>query len=191
MKRSIRIALAVALIPLTLGLTAFGHAHSRTPEQKRARAEEWVKDKLDLDEGQEAKFAALGQEALALGKDLRGGHDADFDAILEAVEGNLDRTFVDGIVAKRRATFDEHLPALLDRLVAFQTSLNSEQKQEVGQFLQKMRVFNRDQIIDRLRGTEWAATDRAVDVLASRLRQKLGDDPRHPRFIQTVWGTGY
>ena len=23
------------------------------------------------------------------------------------------------------------------------------------------------------------------------LRQKLGDDPHNPRFIKTVWGTGY
>jgi DNA-binding response OmpR family regulator len=23
------------------------------------------------------------------------------------------------------------------------------------------------------------------------LRQKLGDDPKNPRFIKTIWGTGY
>jgi two-component system, OmpR family, phosphate regulon response regulator OmpR len=28
-------------------------------------------------------------------------------------------------------------------------------------------------------------------VLVSRLRQKLGDDPRRPTFIRTVWGVGY
>jgi len=30
-----------------------------------------------------------------------------------------------------------------------------------------------------------------VDITMSRLRQKLGDDPKSPDFIKTVWGTGY
>jgi DNA-binding response OmpR family regulator len=30
-----------------------------------------------------------------------------------------------------------------------------------------------------------------VDILVSRLRQKLKDTSRQPRFIKTVWGTGY
>lgn len=53
------------------------------------------------------------------------------------------------------------------------------------------RVFTRDNITDKLHGTDWASFDRSIDVLVSRLRQKLGDDPKHPRFIKTVWGTGY
>ncbi len=32
---------------------------------------------------------------------------------------------------------------------------------------------------------------RYLKVIVQRLRQKLGDDPEHPRYIQTVWGTGY
>ena len=35
------------------------------------------------------------------------------------------------------------------------------------------------------------AFNRTVDITISRLRQKLGDDPRAPRFIKTVWGAGY
>jgi two-component system phosphate regulon response regulator OmpR len=53
------------------------------------------------------------------------------------------------------------------------------------------RVLSRDQLMDRLRGTEHEATDRSLDVLVSRLRKLLGDDPRKPRFIKTVYGTGY
>lgn len=53
------------------------------------------------------------------------------------------------------------------------------------------RVLNRDQIMDHLRGVEWEAFDRSIDVLISRLRQKLKDDPKHPEFIKTVWGSGY
>jgi DNA-binding response OmpR family regulator len=53
------------------------------------------------------------------------------------------------------------------------------------------RVLSRDRIMDQTRGIDWAAYDRSIDVLVSRLRQKLGDDPRQPAFIQTVRGTGY
>ncbi len=53
------------------------------------------------------------------------------------------------------------------------------------------KVLDRNYILDNVRGIEWEAFDRSVDVMVSRLRHKLHDDPRHPRFIKTVWGTGY
>ena len=34
-------------------------------------------------------------------------------------------------------------------------------------------------------------TERAVDVHIARLRRKVEDDPKSPRYIQTVWGEGY
>lgn len=52
-------------------------------------------------------------------------------------------------------------------------------------------ALNRDQMSLRLRGTEWEALSRSVDVVMSRLRQKLNDDPKNPRFFKTIWGTGY
>ena len=53
------------------------------------------------------------------------------------------------------------------------------------------RTFNRDQLIGQLHGSDWATFDRSVDVLVSRLRQKLGDHPKKPKYIRTIWGTGY
>jgi len=53
------------------------------------------------------------------------------------------------------------------------------------------RVLTRDQIMDALRGMDWSAFDRSVDVLLSRLRQKLNDDPRNSQWIMTVRGAGY
>ncbi len=53
------------------------------------------------------------------------------------------------------------------------------------------RVLTRERILEATRGLDWEAFDRSVDVLVSRLRQKLGDDPRHPVFIKTVRGLGY
>jgi DNA-binding response OmpR family regulator len=53
------------------------------------------------------------------------------------------------------------------------------------------RVLSRDRILDETRGVDWEAYDRSIDILVSRLRQKLGDDARHPAVIKTVRGMGY
>jgi len=53
------------------------------------------------------------------------------------------------------------------------------------------RVLDRDQIMQELRGMDSDAFNRTVDITMSRLRQKLGDDPKKPTFIKTVWGAGY
>jgi two-component system OmpR family response regulator len=53
------------------------------------------------------------------------------------------------------------------------------------------RVLSRSQILDGVRGEAWDSLDRSIDVLVSRLRNKLGDDPRTPRWVRTVRGAGY
>lgn len=53
------------------------------------------------------------------------------------------------------------------------------------------KVLDRDKIMDWVSGIEWESYNRSVDVLVSRLRQKLRDDPKHPVYLKTIWGTGY
>ena len=53
------------------------------------------------------------------------------------------------------------------------------------------RVLSREQLLDAVAGRNYEAFDRSVDVHVSSLRRKLGEDPRKPRFIQTVRGAGY
>ena len=53
------------------------------------------------------------------------------------------------------------------------------------------QVFSRDKLMDLARGRGLDAFERSIDLLVSRLRHKLGDDPRQPRLIQTVRGQGY
>lgn len=53
------------------------------------------------------------------------------------------------------------------------------------------RVMSRDRLLERLRGIDSDVFDRSIDMLISRLREKLGDDPRQPRFIRTVRMSGY
>jgi two-component system OmpR family response regulator len=53
------------------------------------------------------------------------------------------------------------------------------------------RVLSREQLLDLAKGSAEEAYDRSIDVQISRLRQKLGDDARQPRFLKTVRGAGY
>jgi DNA-binding response OmpR family regulator len=53
------------------------------------------------------------------------------------------------------------------------------------------KTYNRDEILNELRGIDAQLFSRSVDILVSRLRQKLADTSKQTRFIKTVWGTGY
>jgi DNA-binding response OmpR family regulator len=53
------------------------------------------------------------------------------------------------------------------------------------------RKMSRDDILSELRGIDAAILTRSVDIMVSRLRQKIGDTEKPFRFIQTVWGRGY
>lgn len=53
------------------------------------------------------------------------------------------------------------------------------------------RKMSRDDILSELRGIDAAILTRSVDIMISRLRSKLGDSVKPPRFIQTIWGRGY
>jgi DNA-binding response OmpR family regulator len=53
------------------------------------------------------------------------------------------------------------------------------------------KIFTRDEIIEKTRGEDFEGFDRAVDTQIKKIRQKLGDDPRTPAYIATVYGVGY
>jgi DNA-binding response OmpR family regulator len=53
------------------------------------------------------------------------------------------------------------------------------------------RVQSREQIMETLSGDEWDSVDRSIDVHISRIRGAIEEDPRKPRFVQTVRGAGY
>jgi two-component system phosphate regulon response regulator OmpR len=53
------------------------------------------------------------------------------------------------------------------------------------------RVLSRDQLMQGLRGQSLEAFDRSIDNHVSRIRAAIEDDPKHPRRLLTVRGTGY
>lgn len=53
------------------------------------------------------------------------------------------------------------------------------------------RVLTREQLLELAKGGSEDSFERSIDIRVSRLRQKLGDDPRRPRLLKTVRGMGY
>jgi two-component system OmpR family response regulator len=83
--------------------------------------------------------------------------------------------------AGRRATLDGEELAL----TGYEFDLLRALAEQAG------RILSREQLMERVRGSADEAFDRSIDVHVSRLRQKLGDDPKRPRLIKTVRGVGY
>ena len=52
-------------------------------------------------------------------------------------------------------------------------------------------VFSRQALLEQVWDRDTHVTDRSVDTLVKRLRQKIEADTSHPTYILTVWGTGY
>ena len=53
------------------------------------------------------------------------------------------------------------------------------------------RVLSRDQIMDMLKGHDWAPNDRSIDNQIARLRKLIEGDVQQPRLLKTVRGAGY
>jgi DNA-binding response OmpR family regulator len=55
----------------------------------------------------------------------------------------------------------------------------------------RAKIFTREEILEAIKGDAYEGFDRSVDSLIKRLRAKIEDDPRSPRYILTVYGMGY
>jgi DNA-binding response OmpR family regulator len=53
------------------------------------------------------------------------------------------------------------------------------------------RVYTRMQLMETAQGDAFEGYERTIDAHVKNLRRKIGDDPRSPRFVQTVFGVGY
>ncbi|TQV89270.1 response regulator transcription factor [Aliikangiella coralliicola] len=56
---------------------------------------------------------------------------------------------------------------------------------------QKGQITDREELHKKIFRLEYDGLDRNIDIRVSRLRKKLGDDPKHPELIKTVRGQGY
>ena len=53
------------------------------------------------------------------------------------------------------------------------------------------RVYSRFELINHVQGYEYEGYERTIDAHVKNLRKKVEPDPRHPRYVETVFGVGY
>ena len=97
--------------------------------------------------------------------------------------------------AQRRSflgwTLDLGNRTLSDRNGAFTDLTRAEFKALALLTANPGKVLSRDRLLHEIAHRDWDPSDRTVDVVIRRLRQKLNDDSRHPRLIVTSHGEGY
>lgn len=82
----------------------------------------------------------------------------------------------------------QHTVTVCDRIV----ELTPTEFDLLGALLREPgRAFSRLELLDRVQGEAYEGYDRTVDAHIKNLRQKIGDDPKQPRYILTVFGVGY
>ncbi len=83
---------------------------------------------------------------------------------------------------KERALYKDSRPiALTPRELEIIVYLIEHQNQAVS----------RDQLLNEIWGQHYVGDPKVVDVNMRRIREKIEDDPAHPRYIETIWGYGY
>lgn len=55
----------------------------------------------------------------------------------------------------------------------------------------KHQAVSREFIINSVNAVKWESSDRSIDVIVGRIRQKIGDDIKNPRYIKSIRGVGY
>ena len=53
------------------------------------------------------------------------------------------------------------------------------------------KIFTRDEILNAIKGEDYEVFDRAIDTHIKKLRAKIGDNSKTPKYIDTVYGMGY
>ncbi|HET7450846.1 MAG TPA: response regulator transcription factor [Gaiellaceae bacterium] len=53
------------------------------------------------------------------------------------------------------------------------------------------RAYSRFELINLVQGYEYEGYERTMDAHVKNLRKKIEPDPKHPRYVETVFGVGY
>lgn len=140
MKLSTRIITAALLLA---GSSSIVYAFSKhgdwgmTPAEKVEFVSERVSRKLDLTEAQQLKFVALAESVVAAMNDVRPARQQQMTEVSELLNQPVfDQARALQMVQQKTQLVNDRAPALIASLGEFVDSLNPEQKQQLGEFLQ-------------------------------------------------------
>ncbi len=104
----------------------------------------------------------------------RAGSPSHVPDVLRAADITLDRTSRVVAVGSRQVDLT---PTEFDLLTVLMSSPG--------------RAFSRLELLERVQDTDFEGYERTIDVHIRNLRAKIEPDPRHPRYIETIYGVGY
>ena len=104
----------------------------------------------------------------------RAGESEPSPKVLKAADIILDR---DTRTVKVAGQFIDLTPSEFDILTALMTSPG--------------RVYSRLDLLDIIQGVRYEGYERTIDTHVKNLRAKIENNPRDPRYIETVYGVGY
>jgi len=138
MKRLAKIAIMSSVMVMGVGtLDACSH-HYKTPEERAEWMVEKVADKLDLNDMQKEKLAAVKSEMMKLRKQFKGDQESTRKQVLAIVsQPTLDRNALLNMINVRTQAVSNNAPHIVAALGDFYDSLNSEQQAKVRELIEK------------------------------------------------------
>ena len=52
-------------------------------------------------------------------------------------------------------------------------------------------VFSKEQLFEKIWGLDYLGDSATIMVHINRIREKIEDDPKNPKLLETIWGAGY
>jgi len=71
------------------------------------------------------------------------------------------------------------------------TLTSNEFKILIALLINPGQVFSREQLVNKAFGIDYDGFDRTVDAHIKNIRSKIEDDPKHPKYIISIYGMGY
>jgi len=71
------------------------------------------------------------------------------------------------------------------------TLTSNEFKILIALLINPGQVFSREQLVNKAFGIDYDGFDRTVDTHIKNIRSKIEDDPKHPKYIISIYGMGY
>lgn len=137
MKRSTKIITTIALtVGLAGGAAALGKHHYGDPAKKAERVAGYIAYELELDDSQKVQLDALKDQLLSARENVKENHDpmkAQAMSLLTAE--TFDRSAVLDMINTKTTAINEQAPQVINALGDFLDSLNTEQKNEIAEFV--------------------------------------------------------